>query len=323
MCANVTSITNVSCSGPEQLVQVCNYTTPGGFVLQTSFFDRSPMQQYNTRLDTSAQTDYSAETELVQFATLVNGGLYDNIPEIFECNLSWCAKVYQNITVRGTSLSAQTHEYPLSHKGDWFAESGNQPAYSVYEAGPGFPASLNATFTIQVANMESLAKFLTGLLNTGSVTQYAGTQPDSAELFSIGTAILSNPSIPYMALNIADGLTNTIRNLTNLTNNYIIQNHGDSTVQVQYIHVRWAWLALPASIILLGLLLLSITMIESRRANALVWKCSPLALLFHPLQGWTDAELDHSSKRDMEKLAKSMRGQLLPSDDVGLRIFKS
>lgn len=174
-----------------------------------------------------------------------------------------------------------------------------------------------------MANLETLAEFLTGLLNTGSVTQYAGIQADSAELFSIGTAILSNPSIPYMALNIADGLTNTVRNLTNLTNDYIIQNHGDSTVQVQYIHVRWAWLSLPASIILLGLLLLLITMVESHRAKALVWKCSPLALLFHPLDGWTNEEMNHSSKREMEKCAKSMRGQLLPGDDVGLRIVKS
>ncbi|KAH0381996.1 hypothetical protein KCU92_g6597, partial [Aureobasidium melanogenum] len=322
-CDNVTSIAKVNCSGPEQQPYICNYTTPGGFALQTSFFDTSAIQQYGTRLDTAAQTNYSAETELMKFATIVKGGLYDITPEIFECTLSWCAKVYQNITAQGASLFAQTNDYPLSFKGNWFEGSGDQAAYAVYEAGSGFPASLNATFTIQVANLETLAKFLTGLLNTGSVTQYAGIQADSAELFSIGTAILSNPSIPYMALNIADGLTNTIRNLTNLTNDYIIRHHGDSTVQVQYIHVRWAWLSLPASIILLSLLLLLITMVESHRAKALVWKCSPLALLFHPLQGWTNGELEHNSKSEMEKCAKSMRGQLLPGDDVGLRIVKS
>ncbi|KAG9526836.1 hypothetical protein KCV07_g325, partial [Aureobasidium melanogenum] len=232
MCANVTSITKVNCSGPGQQPYICNYTTPGGFALQTSFFDTSAIQQYGTRLDTAAQTNYSAETELMKFATIVKGGLYDITPEIFECTLSWCAKVYQNITAQGASLFAQTNDYPLSFKGNWFEKSGDQAAYAVYEAGPGFPASLNATFTLQVANMETLAEFLTGLLNTGSVTQYAGIQADSAELFSIGTAILSNPSIPYMAENIATGLTNTIRNLTNLTNNYIIQHHGDSTVQV-------------------------------------------------------------------------------------------
>lgn len=75
--------------------------------------------------------------------------------------------------------------------------------------------------------------------------------------------------------------------------------------------------------ILLGLLLLLITMVESHRAKALVWKCSPLALLFHPLEGWTNGEMNHSSKREMKKTAKKMRGQLLPSDDIGLRIVKS
>lgn len=319
LCTNVTSATSVSCANSNHVVYTCNYTTPGGFSLQTNTEDTSEIQQYTTRLDTTTKTNHSAETDLIRFATVVEG-LDDTTPSITECTLSWCAKVYRDVSVQGSSLFAQIDEYPLSFTGHSIE---NKSYYDVFEANSGFPTSLNATFTIQVANMESLSTFLSGLLSTGSVIQYSGEQGDNAYSFSIGTAMLSNPSIPYMAENIATGLTNVIRNLTNLTDNYIIQNHGDSAVQVQYINVRWAWLSLPASIVLLGLLLLLITMVESHRAKALVWKCSPLALLFHPLQGWTNGVLDHSSKREMEKCAKSMRGQLLPGDDVGLRIVKS
>ncbi|KAG9610557.1 hypothetical protein KCU77_g2609, partial [Aureobasidium melanogenum] len=322
LCTNVTSATTMSCSSPDQIGYFCNYTTPGGYAFQTSSDNDGETSQYTTRLNTSTQTNHSAEAALIGFATVVEG-LFDRTPDITECTLSWCAKVYRNITAQGSSFFAQIEEHPLSYKGYWFEQSTNDPVYEMYEASPGFPTSFNATFTLQAANTNSLSTFLNGLLSTGSVMQYTGEQPDDAYTFSIGTAMLSNPSISYMADNIAAGLTNTIRNLTNLTNDYIIQNHGDSTVQVQYIHVRWAWLSLPASIVLLGLLLLLITMTESRRANALIWKCSPLALLFHPLQGWTNRELDHRSKDEMEKCAKSMRGQLLPGDDVGLRIVKS
>ncbi|KAG9759986.1 hypothetical protein KCU73_g3111, partial [Aureobasidium melanogenum] len=327
LCTNVTSATIMSCSSPDQIGYFCNYTTPGGYAFQTSSDNDGETSQYTTRLNTSTQTtstqtNNSTEAALIGFATVVEG-LFDRTPDITECTLSWCAKVYRNITAQGSSFFAQIEEHPLSYKGYWFEQSTNDPVYEMYEASPGFPTSFNATFTLQAANTNSLSTFLNGLLSTGSVMQYTGEQPDDAYTFSIGTAMLSNPSISYMADNIAAGLTNTIRNLTNLTNDYIIQNHGDSTVQVQYIHVRWAWLSLPASIVLLGLLLLLITMTESRRANALIWKCSPLALLFHPLQGWTNGELDHRSKDEMEKCAKSMRGQLLPGDDVGLRIVKS
>ncbi|THW43298.1 hypothetical protein D6D21_05429 [Aureobasidium pullulans] len=124
----------------------------------------------------------------------------------------------------------------------------------------------------------------------------------------------------HVANDIATSLTNAIQNLTT---DDTIQQSGDSIYQVQYIQVQWIWLAFPATVVLLGLLLLLATMVQSHLDKALVWKYSPLALLFHPLQGWNDDDLDHVSKHEMEKSAKGMRGQLMQGDNSGLRIVRT
>jgi len=48
-----------------------------------------------------------------------------------------------------------------------------------------------------------------------------------------------------------------------------------------YVKVRWAWFSYPATVILLSLLYLIGTIIETTRRDAAIWKSSNLALLFH------------------------------------------
>ena len=47
-----------------------------------------------------------------------------------------------------------------------------------------------------------------------------------------------------------------------------------------FIHVRWAWLAYPASLILGTTILLSLTIMQTSKSNILPWKGSALAMLF-------------------------------------------
>lgn len=81
--------------------------------------------------------------------------------------------------------------------------------------------------------------------------------------------------------------------------------------------VAWAWLALPAALTVLTLLLLASTMQATSRGRLPVWKSSPLTMLFHGPGGryWMNEGLvatnaatkpgseDTSTKRGMEKFA--------------------
>lgn len=107
-------------------------------------------------------------------------------------------------------------------------------------------------------------------------------------------------------------LTNAIRELTIMNTQ---QAAGQSSVTTQYIHVRWLRLILPFIIALLGILLLAATIYQSCRSGTGIWKSSPLALLFHFLQGWTHADLDHAAVPGMEKSAKAMPAQLTKDGD--------
>jgi hypothetical protein len=305
---------------------VCNYTTPSNFTLQSHTLDWAPSNSslqeiFLTRINTTAQTTYNYSTEIISFATLLLD--WNKSLDIHECSLSWCAKVFRNATAQGSLFSVHVDEYPLQLGGYWFEPVG-EAEYLTYEAQADFPTSFNSTFTIQSTNAYALSSFLISVLDTGSFIEYhfqsGRDMIGMADPFSMGPAMMNNPSIPYMSDRIAISLTNVIRNFTS---DYIIHNLGDSVVQIQYISVGWEWLAFPASVVLLGILLLLTTMIQSHRENALVWKCSSLALLFHPLQGWDDGEMARTSKKEMDKCAKGMRGQLSQSDDAGLRIIKA
>lgn len=322
-CTNVTAQTEKKCPEDQTHLNldtglVCNYTTPSNFFLQTRHL-AGPQVQFITRIATTARSiglPTSNDSGIVGFATLVQGW---NVPlDIHECSLSWCAKVFLDATAEGSRFSVQVDDYPLDLTGVW--QGSTDVGYSVYVAGPGYPSSLNSTFTIQVWNEQALSNFLVSVLDTGSFTQFDFQDGGESDTFTLGFAMMSSPSVTYMADNIAASLTNTIRNFT--TDN-ILHNLGDSTFQIQYILVRWEWLAFPAAIVLLGILLLVITIIQSYRDKALVWKCSSLALLFHPLQGWETQDMADTSRKAMDKCAKDMRGQLSQSENAGLRIIKA
>jgi hypothetical protein len=52
-------------------------------------------------------------------------------------------------------------------------------------------------------------------------------------------------------------------------------------VQRQYVTVKWAWLALPASLLVLAIVYLCAAYFETRRSGVGPSESSPLALLFH------------------------------------------
>jgi hypothetical protein len=81
------------------------------------------------------------------------------------------------------------------------------------------------------------------------------------------------------------------------------------TLQV-YIHVRWAWISFTAAILSLTIVFLVLIMAQSARHNILIWKSSPLALLFHGLNAEEVLRSDKNDVADMYSRSKNMRVQL-------------
>lgn len=320
-CEDVTTTTKTNCSDnpPNYL---CNYTTPNGLFLQAYALDLDEYTSINT------STYYSGDTEnpiLMSFASLVWDGIYYEKPaNITECTLFWCAKTYKNATSQNGIFSSTVEDHDLEYAYTW--EDPDIPTlvnWNVFKAkGDGFPEGSNSTFTIHAGNLRSLGAFIDTVLESGISNGY--TQFDSGTLvagtFNFGNLMLNNPTISDMGASLAKGLTNIARNMSTP---YSVQFLGSSQVQVQYIQVRWQWLIFPASIVFLGLLLLIFTIVRSHLSTTKIWKTSALALLFHPLQGWTDEGLNKDSRSEMMESARRMRGQLVHAEETGYRIVRN
>lgn len=320
-CTNITSSTATVCSRNHQNLD-CNYTTPTGYLLQTHALDTDVYTSINT---TTSYWGRSTAPLFIGFASLVWDGILNGTPpSITECELSWCVKTYRDATSLNGVFSATVEEHSLEYVYPWNTSSTRVPVYwdVLRIKGNDSIKGGNSTYTIHSSNWESSGAFLDEMLSSGVSNGYSQTMEGSTGsgfTFNLGNLMLNNPTVSDMGDSLARGLTNIIRNMSTT---YTDQFPGVSYVQVQYIHVRWLWLIFPASIVLLGLLLLVFTTVQSHLTGTEIWKISALALLFHPLHGWSDEDLNKDSRREMVESAKSMRGQLVYTEHAGYRMVR-
>jgi hypothetical protein len=102
---------------------------------------------------------------------------------------------------------------------------------------------------------------------------------------------------------------NPIRGDPNNRNQPVI---GQAYTETTCIHVRWPWLALPATIFLGTLVFLTLLIIKTTSHQELeVWKSSQNALIWHGLDGSAEDESGTLiSKTDMDSRAKEIRVRL-------------
>ena len=127
-------------------------------------------------------------------------------------------------------------------------------------------------------------------------------------LFQNGTANL--PSVNAYTEGLANSITATIR----------LRGDGGSseyargvTLETQTcITVQWAWIALPAALLVLAVVFLAATILKtSNLAQDAVWKSSSLALLFHGLSpGLLNQHTALGQNSEMERAAKEIRPKL-------------
>ena len=114
--------------------------------------------------------------------------------------------------------------------------------------------------------------------------------------------------------NIAKSMTNQIR----LAANPEYAKHAIGAVwwSSTCVEVQWAWLSLHALLVVLCIIFLLLTMlVNSRHARGRLWMSSPLALMYHGLDGPTAEKVGVIDAVDnMEERARMLRVHLAHTD---------
>jgi hypothetical protein len=309
-CANVTDQTNTTCT-PGKRVRSCNYTLPSGLRLSNSHYYNTS-RAYEPTVDATART---GEFDLNSItAWLVNAGIvrfYKETPgwprtESFECGLSWCAKRYSAVNVTAGNISTpDIRSYPLRSPKAYF----NEESLNSFVVSDDDDIDFNGPDRIFIVNANNHKELSTWLADT-----FFNTSDKEA----VARALYMQSNISQIFENIANSMTNKIREGPNATKIY-----GTSYREETYIHVTWAWLILPGVVVFMAVVLLAASIVSSRGLNGGLWKNSALALLFTQIRGCEHEGLKVGRWSEIENQAKGLRGKLRSNSLGGLDFIRT
>ncbi|KAJ9615757.1 hypothetical protein H2200_001834 [Cladophialophora chaetospira] len=312
-CFNYTDGTRLEPTDPNRTdwPLACNYTTPSKFNLW-SWSGMSGVGTYNTVINSTAVvgrmsgTDDTTISSLAALRLSESDGFGLPFGEVDECRFYWCAKTYSDMTVTGGVLDMGNPVITnLTIVSNWFG--GNDASYAVMKVPEGIDYEFNRTFTINSNDAYNTGYFLADLFTVQQFS-YAAYNNDPGTV-SIGSALQQASSLGQLVADVADSMTNRMRAINNGTRNF-----GVTIQDVTFIHVRWAWLSLPAGLILCGCVLLVILIFVglTGRPKLVVWKSSSLASLFHGPQSGQGFPASSSplTISDMDSTAKRIQVQL-------------
>ncbi|KAJ0423352.1 hypothetical protein BJY00DRAFT_310477 [Aspergillus carlsbadensis] len=126
-----------------------------------------------------------------------------------------------------------------------------------------------------------------------------------------------NTTLPRLLHNVAASLTQLGRDRANST------LRGTASVSEAYVRVNWIWISLPATVVVLTLLFLVLTLLANRVHGAELWKSSILPVLYHGLDEsalWQSEQYKTASR--MEACAQQVEVRLQPAGRVNRLILK-
>ena len=297
--------------------------------------------RHHTLWNSTTQLDWHfGSTEDPQFGISTFAALkfseYDDVavarPEIWlesahECTLSWCAKQFGASAVRGGSLDDEpTLSTPLSSMvdapcrnitdGSTNADGVNHWAYAgadirhfvvawykpddvpYLDCAQGNESGKDArlladdpkAFWINDQDEVDIASAIATIFTTTfETTPRPGDDP--------ARALFKAVSFPQTIELIARSMTNDIRSGPNRT-----ETRGIVLFNEQHMYVRWPWLVMPASLVLLSVGFLGRSMVLSAHGSR-TWKTSALPSLYYGRCVWEHGELQDASMKHMRRVA--------------------
>lgn len=291
---------------------LCSYTIRQ---LPTSVAGNATCPEYNTTKPDGGILKFAIAQMSVTNKNIT--GRIAGEPNITECELSWCEKVFSDVkVVSGHHTHPRGYLYANYTKvnGDLKPPNiTNRPLdESQLREDVGYWKSLafvrNETSNISIPKAWGyMAKEL----------QFA---PPADEDTGFGPAtVLTGPDgIHQVFDNIAEAMTREMYIGPGST-----KQAGKANSQEVYIRVQWEWAIFPMVLVLFGVIFLASNVWINSRDGVYLWKSSLLPLLFHGLQGWEHCDLDLNELADMEHKAKKMYAKLDKIDMGSTNLVKA
>jgi hypothetical protein len=123
-----------------------------------------------------------------------------------------------------------------------------------------------------------------------------------------------------LALN-STGMQRTIDNLAQIMTNNIRHSSvqtsfGTAYQSIPFVSVVWAWIALPAILLIIAFILLISTITITKKNNTQLWKTSSLAAFYHPLIEMGRHKVGEAKdNRHLEKVAEDIKVRWARTDE--------
>ncbi|KAI9712054.1 MAG: hypothetical protein M1820_001763 [Bogoriella megaspora] len=347
-CIDVSSVMERYC-GPneteekQQNLDACGWRVPQGALLNSStdVFSMTPFfpsPQGDMPYTTIMKLAFMG-TESQSVANVLN-------PWALQCTLSFCVQTISSIIVTGDLVENVTHVIHNSTIVDMTSSelisardrnsTGTTPSYPVYIDTPSkFP------YQVSMGAKLALTGWFSTLFRAGSATRSASSYNrtissansdavavnltvgiSSGETFfdtDIVTAFYWNyyqypNGIQLLLSDLATSMTVAMRSFTS----GVQEVRGVAETMESYVHVRWAFLALPLAVVVSAALFLVCVIWRTKRVGCKAWKGSALAILRCGLD--TAVSMSLTGIEDLNKakgIAKDVRVKL-DADDKGI-----
>lgn len=215
-------------------------------------------------------------------------------------------------TVDRTVLSSEVIDVAYSAM-----SSNSSSAHSLYTFINGNETLIYTTnegfeYDLDKALQEMLQGNVTGVYNNLDVNKMVPTAT-SQLMF----AFSNSTNIPATMDRVATAITNRMRATSNITVS------GQRSSVEPYVRVRWAWLILPASMIMAGIATLILAMTDSKKHGSHVWKSSEIALLFHGLDPPIPQAASMNTTSEMESWSKDVKIKLLHDSEGSVTLRRN
>ncbi|KAF4303065.1 hypothetical protein GTA08_BOTSDO09510 [Botryosphaeria dothidea] len=231
---------------------------------------------------------------------------------VTECNITWCAKRYRDVSVvNGTLENFSMEDVPLIQRGriSLVNLTLSESKEDNVDATPLAPWK-NTTFFVMYQDNASTRQFLLKALTFNTIS-YSEEQD---YVFNTGRALYKQ-NITEVISNITTSMTNRIRRGRNSTvaNGVVLQ---PGTIVV----VQWSWSIVPISLVVLGFAFLAAVVCVNSSQGAPLWKSGLVPFLFHGFEdGWREqqgARITKIERRDeVTDEAARMCVRLRPNQD--------
>lgn len=313
-CTNVTDALNKTCHAGGAGYQGCNYTLPSGTFFTYSWMDgsgpsRGGFEDFFVSSATNGRvynsSDPSASIPISISENGGGGGGLSTVPvytthfeaiyqqssgntrsnsigtiSATECALWFCVQVYDISTTlgkqtRNVSATWTTVLYPRGRE-DWDSlPFANIPAdFNIVPA--------NTTYSLSYLQLQSITDSFSWNQNINQTIDSMNEEASNLIVSSdLATSMWEGSGNWTQWINaLSRSLTNAICTTWPVPNSTDSKYYAGQVSSTQsYVHVRWAWLAFPAAMLLSSLVFLLSSMWQTHRSNTHAWKDSALVLL--------------------------------------------